>query len=207
MRNRDRLILEALERFKVLTRDNIAEMFFNHCKSPQTNANHVLLRLKNRGYIDCVSKTFEQNIYFPNPSTVKKNSQKIGHYLMIANIYLQMKKHHLVKSFEIESYIQEFKLIPDIFAIWGGSMWWIEAQNSAYTAKQMHEKLSRYEALYQSGKYKDFYFQTKDKKFFPHILIIGKSKYNIDGYSFRIFQAENIDQFMKSVLATNANVN
>lgn len=197
MRARDRQIIEALEKFKVLKRDHIAQMFYSHCKKPETNVNHALLRLKNRGYIECVSKTFEQNIYFPSPTKIKKNSQKINHYLMIADIYLQMKKYYDVKLFEIEPYIQEFKLIPDIQAIWGGSIWWVEAQNSSYTAKQMHDKLSKYEELYLSGKYKEFHFQHKDKKFFPHVLIIGQTKYNVDNYSFRIFQAESIDDFMK----------
>lgn len=45
MRKRDKEIIEALERFKCLSRDQIASMFFNHTKKPHTNANFVLKRL------------------------------------------------------------------------------------------------------------------------------------------------------------------
>lgn len=196
LKSRDREIIEALEKFHVLERDHIANMFFNHCKKPITSTNFVLKRLRDRDYIDCDdSRVFEQNIYFPKPSKVKKNSQKIGHFLMIADIYLDMKKYYTVKKFEIEQYIPEFKLIPDIFTVWGGSYWWIEAQNSLYSSKVMYEKLDKYEELYRSGKWKDFHFQSNRQKMFPHVLIIGKGRYNVDQYSFRVLQADTLDSF------------
>jgi hypothetical protein len=200
MRNRDKAIIQVLEKFYVLKRDQIAKMFFSHCKRPVTNANFVLKRLRDRGYIDAdTNKAFEQYIYFSKPSKIKKKSQKINHYLMIADIYLQMMKYHKITHFEIEPYIKEVKLIPDIFAIWGNSLWWIEAQNSIYSSKQMYEKLDKYQELLQSGGYKELSFQPEDKKIFPNVLIIGERKFNVEQYTFRIFQAKNVDEFMENM--------
>jgi Replication-relaxation len=99
----------------------------------------------------------------------KKRLQSKFHYIMIADIYLQMMKYHKITHFEIEPFIKEVKLIPDIFAIWGNSLWWIEAQNSIYSSKQMYEKLNKYQELLQSGGYKELSFQPRDKKIFPNV--------------------------------------
>jgi hypothetical protein len=200
MRKRDIEIIAALEKFKCLTRDQIATLFFSHCKKPHTNANFVLKRLRRDGYITAnTDKSFHQYIYFPNPSTVKKNSQKVDHYLLIAQIYIDMMKYDVVKQYEIEPNIDDF--IPDAFARWKGSRWFIEAQNSLYTAKQTEQKLNKYLEWYQSGEWKVSRFVNQNKPIFPHVLIVGKvnKKVDVKEYPFRIAQVESIDEFMKQV--------
>jgi hypothetical protein len=200
MRKRDKEIIAALERFKCLTRDQIATLFFNHCKKPHTNANFVLKRLRRDGYITAnTDKSFHQYIYFPNPSTIKKNSQKVDHYLLIAQIYIDMMKYDAVKQYDIEPILDGF--IPDAFARWKGSRWFIEAQNSLYTTKQTQQKLKQYLEWYQSGEWKYTQFVNTNKPIFPHVLIIGKvnKKVDVSDYPFPVAQAESIDDFMKQI--------
>jgi len=200
MRKRDKEIIAALERFKCLTRDQIATLFFSHCKKPHTNANFVLKRLRRDGYITAnTDKAFHQYIYFPNPTTIKKNSQKVDHYLLIAQIYIDMMKYDAVKQYDIEPILDGF--IPDAFARWKGSRWFIEAQNSLYTAKQTEQKLKQYLEWYQSEEWKYTQFVNTNKPIFPHVLIIGKvnKKVDVSDYPFPIAQAESIDEFMKKI--------
>ncbi|MED4017017.1 replication-relaxation family protein [Sutcliffiella cohnii] len=198
MKNRDKHIIGALEKFKVLERDQIADMFFSNLKHSVTNCNYALRRLRDRGYIDCdTSKTPYQ--YFSKPSTIKKGSQKIEHYLKIAQTFIDMVKFGEVEMFEIEPYWKNVDVIPDVIAFWNKSYFAIEVQNSFYSVKQMKDKLDKYQKLYTSGGYKELPWQPKNNKYFPHVLIIGKtnSKYNFDEYSFRVFQYESVSKFIE----------
>ncbi|MBW7649779.1 replication-relaxation family protein [Anoxybacillus sp. ST4] len=200
MRDRDKQILAALERFKCLTRDQIAQMFFNHTKKPHTNANFVLKRLRRDGYITArTDRVFQQYVYFPNPPEIKKNSQKVDHYLLIAQIYIDMMKYDTVKQYDIEPIVDDF--IPDAFARWKGSRWFIEAQNSLYTTKQLEQKLQKYLAWYESGEWRYTQFVNDMKPIFPHVLIVGKVNKKLDTseYPFRVAQVESIDAFMKMI--------
>lgn len=198
MKKRDKEIIEALERFKCLSRDQIAQLFFKHTKKPHTNANFVLKRLRRDGYITAnADKSFHQYIYFPNPPEIKKNSQKVDHYLLIAQIYIDMMKYDKVKQYDIEPIVDDF--IPDAFARWKGSRWFVEAQNSLYTSKQLEQKLQKYVEWYKSEEWMYTQFVNDMKPIFPHVLIVGKTNKKLDTsqYPFRVAQVESIDAFMK----------
>ncbi|MGG3210934.1 replication-relaxation family protein [Geobacillus stearothermophilus] len=198
MRERDKAIIETLEKFKCLTRDQIAQLFFRHTKKPHTNANFVLKRLRRDGYITArTDKAFQQYVYFPNPPSIKKNSQKVDHYLLIAQVYIDMMKYDTVKQYDIEPIVDDF--IPDAFARWKGSRWFIEAQNSLYTSKQLEQKLQKYVEWYKSDEWRKSPFVNQNKPIFPHVLIVGKinKKLNASEYPFRVAQVESIDAFMK----------
>lgn len=81
-----------------------------------------------------------------------------------------MMKYDVVKQYEIEPNIDDF--IPDAFARWKGSRWFIEVQNSLYTSKQLEQKLKKWK--------------------------INK-KLTTSEFPFRIAQIESIDTFMKQV--------
>ncbi|MBE2931314.1 hypothetical protein HPJ92_01915 [Anoxybacillus flavithermus] len=200
MKKRDKEIIEALEKFKCLTRDQIASMFFKHTKKPHTNANFILKRLRRDGYITArTDKAFQQYVYFPNPPEIKKNSQKVDHYLLIAQIYIDMMKYDTVKQYDIEPIVDDF--IPDAFARWKGSRWFIEAQNSLYTSKQLEQKLQKYVEWYELGEWQYTQFVNDLKPIFPHVLIVGKVNKKLDTseYPFRVAQVESIDAFMKMI--------
>ncbi|MCP3738836.1 replication-relaxation family protein [Rossellomorea sp. BNER] len=199
MRKRDLEILKSLEKFKVLTRDQIAALHFNHNANPHINANRVLKRLRDTGYIQAnTDRSFHQYIYFNNPSLIKTDSQKIEHYLMIAQTYVDMLKYSQVRQFHIETLIPDFKLIPDVFAQWLNKNWFIECQNSLYTSKQLYKKLDKYVQYYESEEWKN---KSISETCFPNVLIIGKVnlKFKSDDYPFKVKQVREIEDLSKAI--------
>ncbi|MCA0754884.1 replication-relaxation family protein [Paenibacillus sp. N4] len=184
---RDKAIIADLERFRVMSRDDVAELHYNHVKNPITEANKTLLRLRRDGLIG-VSKERRKYLYFPQHS-IKKDSQKVGHFLAILDFYKQMRRHEQPRVFDVEPKVGDKGLPePDAFAIWKGAPFYIEIQNSIYSAKQMAEKLNRYESYYHSDEWKEAEWQPRDKKIFPYVWIVGGQRYEIGTTSFRVLQ-------------------
>lgn len=190
--SRDKLIIKTLDKFRVMDRDSIAELFFAGLKNPRYAANNVLLRLLRDGEIQR-STAFVPYCYFGPNVRMKEQSQKIGHFLAILNVYKEM-----LKLGELESFLCEPKYgkkgecsEPDIYAYFRKTPFFIEVQRTLYSTKQIEEKLERYVDLYNSGHL---------AKPFPHVLILSDQRYAIDGdYPFRIFQAESFTQFVASL--------
>ncbi|MEH7505132.1 hypothetical protein V7152_24570 [Neobacillus drentensis] len=189
--NRDKAIIRDLNKFRVMDRDSIVEIHFAGVKNPITGANTVLLRLLRDGQIQR-SVHFQPFVYFGAESQIKKQSQKIGHFLAILNVYKEMRKLGRLETFLVEpKYGSKGVAEPDIFAMYRNTGFFIEVQKTLYSEKQMSEKLQRYVDLYNSG------IMTKP---FPHILILSDQRYAIDGdYPFKIFQAESFAQFSQSL--------
>ncbi|MDZ3953398.1 replication-relaxation family protein [Bacillus thuringiensis] len=143
LRLRDRKILEALQLFRCMSRDQIATLYFRHVKNPITAANYVLKRLRRDQYID-VNMERKPYVYLLNPSTVKKNSQKIDHYLKIVDFYIDLCQYEEPIIFEVEKRHGPTFMQPDIFTVWRGKAFFVEIQNSRYTTALMQEKIQRY---------------------------------------------------------------
>lgn len=75
MNKRDLQIINNLERFRVMGRNDIVDLHFNHLKNPITSANFVLKRLVRDKKIQ-VNTAFRPYVYFPIHSTIKSNSTK-----------------------------------------------------------------------------------------------------------------------------------
>lgn len=197
MTPRDRAIIADLERFRCLTRDDVAELHFSNVKNPVKEANGVLKRLRRDGNIGC-STDRRMYIYFPIPG-IKKDSAKLGHFLAIADFYKQLRKYEQPRTFEVEPKLGGKGLPePDAFVIWKGAPWYIEIQRSAYTEKQMTEKMNRYEAFYLGGAWEKASWQPTVKKVFPYVWIIGAGKYVIGTRSFRVFHG-NVEEMVKKI--------
>lgn len=78
--NRDKQIIKALDKFRVMDRDSIAELFFAGLKNPKYAANNVLLRLHRDGKIQR-STAFIPYCYFGPNVQMKQQSQKISQRL------------------------------------------------------------------------------------------------------------------------------
>ncbi|MED3911224.1 hypothetical protein P4597_19010 [Peribacillus simplex] len=190
--NRDKQIIKALDKFRVMDRDSIAELFFAGLKNPKYAANNVLLRLLRDGKIQR-STAFIPYCYFGPNVQIKQQSQKIGHFLAILNVYTEM-----LKLGDLESFLVEPKFLrkseccePDIFAHFRRTPFFIEVQKTVYSVKQMQEKLERYVLLYESGII---------EKPFPHVLILSDQRYAIDeNYPFKVFQSESFTLFVASL--------
>ncbi|WP_231510754.1 hypothetical protein [Bacillus sp. UNC438CL73TsuS30] len=175
-----------------MDRDSIAELHFSNLKKPWKAANNVLLRLQREGKIQ-VSKAFAPYVYFGQDVEIKKNSQKIGHFLGILNVYKELKQLGTLETFLVEpKYGKKGECAePDIFCEYRRTKFFVEVQRTVYSEKLMNEKLDRYVDLYNSG-------HTGAP--FPHVLILSDQRYAIDGdYPFKVFQAESFTQFVGSL--------
>ncbi|MFD0827090.1 hypothetical protein ACT8ZR_15735 [Neobacillus sp. M.A.Huq-85] len=133
-------------------------------------------------------------VYFGPDTQIKKNSQKIGHFLAILNVYKEMRKLGRLETFLVEpKYCKKSAgAEPDIFAVFRNTPFFIEVQKTVYSEKQMLEKMQRYVDLFNSGVM---------GKPFPHVLILSDQRYALDDgdWPFRVFQAESFTQFNQSL--------
>lgn len=189
--SRDKAIIKDLTRFRVMDRDSIAELHFSNLIKPEKAANNVLLRLMRDGLIQRSTK-YTPYLYFGPDVQIKKNSQKIGHFLAILNTYKEIRKHGKIESFLVEpKYGNKGGVEPDVYMYFRETPFFIEVQNSIYSQKQMEEKLERYIDLFNSG-----YMATP----FPHVLILSEQRYALDAdYPFKVFQAETFSHFINSM--------
>jgi hypothetical protein len=196
---RDKAIIADLQRFRVMSRDDIADIHFRGLKRPQESANNVLLRLVREGHIQR-STAFVPYVYFCAESGVKKNSQKIPHYLEIVKTYKEILSFGPIETFVVEPKYKKGLAEPDAFFIYQRTPFFLECQRSIYSEKMMEEKLNRYLALYESGLIAEESWQPEGKTVFPYILILSDTRYAINHrYPFRVFQAPSFTQFIQSL--------
>lgn len=187
MNNRDKAIVDDIKRFRVLSRDLIASLHFQHVKYPITAANNVLKRLHRDKQIER-STDRRQYLYFPAEGHIKKDSSKLNHFIQIAEFYRDLCKVEVPKTFIVEPKYEKGFPEPDIFMIWKGAPWHVEIQRTQYSDKQMKEKLQRYDHYFLSNAWQGEAWQRVDKKLFPYLWITGVGKYNIGIRSYKIFQ-------------------
>lgn len=196
MRKRDRMIIDTLEQFRALTTHQLAEIFYSHTKSPVTNANFALKRLRDRGYIEANTNMLPY-VYFPKPARIKQDGQKVNHFIKIADFYLQLKRAGgPIKFFHVEPQYMDGSIRPDIVVSWRDKVWFVEIQNSHYSHKVMAEKMKRYQLFYDSEDWKNIQFVKKD---FPYVWIIADHKYKIDVEGPRVFQSMSVNDFLKDI--------
>ncbi|WP_248912396.1 replication-relaxation family protein [Paenibacillus antarcticus] len=129
---------------------------------------------------------------------MKKDSQKINHFLLIAQFYKDVRKSSIPKEFIVEPKYGSKFMEPDIFMIWKGTPFFVEVQRTVYTDKVMKAKIDRYELYFNSGEWQREPWQPKDKKVFPYIWIIGVGKYSTGIRPFRVIQ-NSVEEMLKQV--------
>ncbi|MGX1402364.1 hypothetical protein AB7M70_011837 [Bradyrhizobium japonicum] len=196
MKKRDFAILNDLQRFRCLTRDDIIELHFSNLKHPITCCNTVLKRLRRDGYIE-VSTKQQPYIYFPAPSPVKKESAKIPHFLKIVEFYKNLLQYEKPNTFLVEPKYGKGYMEPDIFMIWKRGPFFVEIQRSVYSDKVMNEKVKRYQDYYLSNEWQQESWQPQNKKIFPSIILITDTRYKINSSLLRFIQVQNIHQLVK----------
>ncbi|MEB9553501.1 replication-relaxation family protein [Bacillus cereus] len=198
LRPRDKKIIQALQLFRCMSRDQIVKLFFSDVKNPVTSANFVLKRLRREKHIDAyVDK--QPYIYFPQPSILKKNSQKIKHYLAIVDFYVDICKHECPSVFEVEKRYGPGYVQPDIFMVWQGRIFFVEIQLSRYSSELMKEKLNRYVNYFKSEPWycKTIEFNLNTS---PFVWIISKKPYVINDAKLQIIQTSNADKIFSDSL-------
>ncbi|MCM3488753.1 replication-relaxation family protein [Alkalihalophilus marmarensis] len=197
MRQRDKAILESLRQFRCLSRDDICDLHFSGLKYPVPTCNNVLKRLRLQGYIDANTEK-QPYVYMCDPSPIKKNSQKINHFLDIVRFYRDIKRVDIPRVFNVEpKYGNKGTVEPDAFMIWQNAPFFVEIQRSHYSKKQFEDKLARYDAYHASGEWAYESWQPKEK-IFPYLWIIGEQRFNINK-SYKVFQSRNVKEFLLTV--------
>ena len=202
--NRDRAILDDLRRFRCMSRNDIIDLHFKNLKNPITNCNIVLKRLRRDKLIEANTNQ-QPYVYFPSPSTVKRDSQKIPHFLAIVDVYKQLIKHEQPRQFTVEPKYSKDYMEPDIFTIWRKAPFFIEVQRSHYSDKVMFAKLQRYQKYYDSQAWHEETWQPKSRKVFPSVIIITDVRYSIPGYQFKIYQVASINEFLQTIQEITVN--
>lgn len=196
MRKRDLAILNDLQRFRCLTRDDIIDLHFSKLKNPITCCNTVLKRLRRDGHID-VSTNFQPFVYFSFPSSIKKDSMKIPHFLKIVAFYKSLRNFEDPRIFIVEPKYGKGNMEPDAFMIWRKAPFFVEIQHSVYSDKIMNEKVKRYENYYFSNQWQHEPWQPLNKKVFPSVILITNTRYNIKSPNIRFCQVQNIQQLIR----------
>lgn len=196
MKQRDKNILEDLEKFRCMTRDDIIDLHFKGLRQPVTSCNTVLKRLRRDGRIE-VNTNVQPYLYFPAPAAIKKDSAKIAHFLKIVEFYRQCKQHEDPKQFIVEPKYGKGYMEPDGFMIWRRAPFFVEIQRSVYSKKVMDEKVKRYEEYYFSDEWKNETWQPEQKKIFPTVIMMTETKYKIDSQYVRFIQVNDLNDLMR----------
>ncbi|WP_047155089.1 replication-relaxation family protein [Aneurinibacillus tyrosinisolvens] len=199
---RDKEMLNGLSAFRCLSRDQIAALYFSHLKNPVTSANYVLKRLRRDGHVEA-NIEHSPYVYFTSPPLIRKNSQKISHYLAIADFYIEVIKYQKPGMFIVEPRYGPNVMQPDIFMVWYGVPFFVEIQNSIYSSRMMHEKLNRYLNYYRLKSWQDEPWQDRNIVRFPIVWIISNYCYNLPCYEIEIFQSKDVFSFMNELKVKN----
>ncbi|MFY4775519.1 hypothetical protein [Metabacillus sp. RGM 3146] len=198
MRARDKAIIDDLARFRVMSRDDIADIHFSGVKSPENGANSVLKRLHRDRLIERSNK-FVPFVYMPADKSLKKDSAKIPHFLELVQVYRQMIRYKKPKIFRVEPKLgpKTHFAEPDIFAIWRGGVFWIEVQRSLYSEAVMAEKIARYESYVLSELWKAESWQPEGRApILPVLLIITPHIYGVRSLHINIVETGSIDELV-----------
>lgn len=196
---RDKEIIEFINRHRAVDRDSLAELFFSSLKTPVHGCNSVMIRLYRLGLVERTQQ-YSPTVYLPADAKIKKNSQKILHFLSILNVYKQMLTYSKPKHIVVEDKPtgQKGGIEPDLFAVWKGAPFWFEIQRNTYSEAKMQAKVSLYEKYFFSDEWKSLHWQRPDKPaVFPTVIVVTPVRYNISSDYIKVIQVADIHELMQ----------
>jgi len=196
---RDKDIITFINQFRAVDRDSLVDLFFKQLKSPVNVCNSVMVRLYRLGLIERTQQ-YSPTVYLPVDAKIKKNSQKILHFLSILDVYKQMCTYSVPKQVIVEDKPTGRKggIEPDFFCIFKGSPFWIEIQRNQYSEQKMQEKINLYEEFFFSDEWKSLHWQPEERSpIFPSVILITPVRYAIQSEHIRIIQVANIHDLME----------
>ncbi|PGK24957.1 hypothetical protein CN902_24620 [Priestia megaterium] len=196
---RDKDIITFINQFRAVDRDSLVELFFKQLKSPINACNSVMVRLYRLELIERTHQ-YSPTVYLPVDAKIKKNSQKILHFLSILDIYKQMCTYSVPKQVIVEDKPTGRKggIEPDLFCIFKGSPFWIEIQRNQYSEQKMQAKIDLYEEFFFSDDWKALHWQPEDQSaIFPSVILITPVRYTLSSEHIRIIQVASIHELME----------
>jgi hypothetical protein len=196
---RDKDIIAFINQFRAVDRDSLVDLFFKQLKSPVNACNSVMVRLYRLGLIERTQQ-YSPTVYLPVDAKIKKNSQKILHFLSILDVYKQMCTYSIPKQVIVEDKPTGRKggIEPDLFCIFKGSPFWIEIQRNQYSEQKMQDKIHLYEEFFFSDEWKTLHWQPEDRAaIFPSVMVITPVRYAVASNHIRIIQVASIHELME----------
>ncbi|KNH17399.1 hypothetical protein ACS78_23910 [Priestia megaterium] len=196
---RDKDIIGFINQFRAVDRNSLVELFFKQLKSPINACNSVMVRLYRVGLIERTQQ-YSPTVYLPVDAKIKKNSQKILHFLSILDVYKQMSTYGMPKQVIVEDKPTGRKggIEPDLFCIFKGSPFWIEIQRNQYSEQKMQDKIHLYEEFFFSDEWKALQWQPEDRAaIFPSVILITPIQYAVSSDYFRLIQVASIHELME----------
>jgi hypothetical protein len=196
---RDKDIIGFINQFRAVDRDSLVELFFKQLNSPINACNSVMVRLYRLGLVERTQQ-YSPTVYLPVDAKIKKNSQKILHFLSILDVYKQMWSYGSPKQVIVEDKPTGRKggIEPDLFCIFKGSPFWIEIQRNQYSEQKMQDKIHLYEEFFFSDEWKALHWQPEDRApIFPSIMLITSVRYAVSSNHIRIIQVSSIHELME----------
>ncbi|MGC9935389.1 hypothetical protein [Priestia aryabhattai] len=196
---RDKDIIAFINQFRAVDRDSLVDIFFKQLRSPVNACNSVMVRLYRLGLIERTQQ-YSPTVYLPVNANIKKNSQKILHFLSILDIYKQMCTYSTPKQVIVEDKPTGRKggIEPDLFCIFKGSPFWIEVQRNQYSEQKMQVKINLYEEFFFSDEWKALNWQPEDRSaIFPSVILITPVRYAASSEHIRIIQVASIHELMQ----------
>ncbi|MFE4029807.1 hypothetical protein ACFX4N_27020 [Priestia sp. YIM B13551] len=196
---RDKDIIGFINQFRAVDRDSLVELFFKQLKSPINACNSVMVRLYRLGLIERTQQ-YSPTVYLPIDAKIKKNSQKILHFLSILDVYKQMCTYSTPKQVIVEDKPTRRKggIEPDLFCIFKGSPFWIEIQRNQYSEQKMQAKINLYEEFFFSDEWQALHWQPENRlAIFPSIILITPVRYAVNSEHIRIIQIASIHELME----------
>ncbi|MGG0459750.1 hypothetical protein [Priestia aryabhattai] len=195
---RDKDIIGFINQFRAVNRDSLVELFFKQLKSPVNACNSVMVRLYRLGLIERTQQ-YSPTVYLPVDAKIKKNSQKILHFLSILDVYKQMCTYSVPNNVIVEDKPTGRKggIEPDLFCIFKGSPFWIEIQRNQYSEQKMQAKINLYEEFFFSDEWKSLHWQPEERSpIFPSVIFITPVRYAVPSEHIRIIQVASIHELM-----------
>ncbi|MFQ6391256.1 hypothetical protein ACLNAR_26085 [Priestia aryabhattai] len=196
---RDKDIIAFINQFRAVDRDSLVDLFFKQLKSPINACNSVMVRLYRLGLIERTQQ-YSPTVYLPVDAKIKKNSQKILHFLSILDVYKQMRTYDMPKNVIVEDKPTGRKggVEPDFFCIFKGSPFWVEIQRTQYSEQKIQAKINLYEEFFFSDEWKTLQWQPEDRSaIFPSVILITPIRYAVNSDHIRIIQVASIHELME----------
>ncbi|MEB4860823.1 hypothetical protein [Priestia megaterium] len=197
---RDKDIIAFINQFRAVDRDSLVDLFFKQLKSPINACNSVMVRFLYRLKLIERTQQYSPTVYLPVDAKIKKNSQKILHFLSILDVYKQMCTYSTPKQIIVEDKPTGRKgsIEPDLFCIFKGSPFWIEIQRNQYSEQKMQAKVNLYEEFFFSDEWRSLHWQPEDRPaLFPSVILITPVRYAINSEHIRIIQVASIHELME----------
>lgn len=184
--NRDKLIEEAVEKFNILTSEQIQLMFFNNLKdtSAKRQCQHRLKLMSDRDILKRKQLLRDEPYYYYIGD--KKERKQIEHLILINWLFLWWKyKNPDYKIYYME-YEKDYKIIrPDLFVVYYDI--WNKCYDSVFfemdkTISNLFDKVEKYNELYNLQYHDQWTELVKGQ--FPKVVIATTNKsrlFNIQG--------------------------